>query len=123
VLVFTVLYLAALSLSIDWIFDKFVINDNYGSLWIIIQVWSVYFFCQSFRNNNAIILQAFRLFKKITLSNFIVAIIVLCASYILVVPFAVQGVILTMSVGEIILAIVFFKIYKDEKCKHQRDNN
>lgn len=116
-LAFITLYVVTLSLSIDWIIDNFT-DKNYTMINLLIYSWAIYFLCQSFRNNNSIILQVLRLFKKITLSNLWTAILTLTASMLVAIPWGVQGIIFSMCIGELLLAIILLKIYKNERHKY-----
>lgn len=113
-LVAIVLYSLIIILSKDWIIEKFMSKD-YFYINILIYLWSFYFFCQAFRINNSILLQAFRVFREITISSLFTALLVLSISLYVVRYYGVEGVILTMSGGELILAAILWKIFNLKK--------
>lgn len=118
ILIIMLVIIIAYSFSIyfikDWIIDRFM-NHDYKDIGILIYYWSIFFICQAFRTNNSILLQAFRLFKEITVSNAMTACVVLVISLLVVQSYGVKGVISTMSVGEFSLALILWMILTNKK--------
>ncbi len=114
---FIVVYVTILNVYLDLILEA-VMKNKYQMVSGLILCWSLYFFCQAFRNNNSILLQVFRLFKKITVSSFFTSILVLTISLVAIDGYGVQGVILTMCFGELILATIFWNIFRNEYNKY-----
>ncbi len=116
-LILIVMYTSMLSIYADWIVNNFM-SDKYQMLNLLIYLWAFYFICQAFRNTNSTLLQVIRLFKKITLSNLFTSVFVLAISLLVVMRYEVQGVIIVMSLGEMMLAIIFWNILRNERHKY-----
>lgn len=102
-----------------WIIDTFIQKD-YIYLDVLITSWTIYFLCQSFRNNNSILMQAFRYFKEITISSAWTSLSVLILITFVAKYFSINYVILTMSLGELVLAAILWKRFNQ---KQQSLNN
>ncbi len=116
-LILIVMYTSILGIYADWIVYKFM-GNKYQMVNMLIYLWAFYFICQAFRNTNSILLQVIRLFKRITLSNLFTSVFVLVTSLLTVTRYEVQGVIMVMSLGELMLAIIFWKILRNERHKY-----
>ena len=116
-LILIVMYTSILGIYADWIVYKFM-GNKYQMVNMLIYLWAFYFICQAFRNTNSILLQVIRLFKRITLSNLFTSVFVLVTSLLTVTRYEVQGVIIVMSLGELMLAIIFWKILRNERHKY-----
>ncbi|MBU2568695.1 MAG: hypothetical protein KJ725_01435 [Gammaproteobacteria bacterium] len=108
-----ILYSFAIILTKDFIF-KFL-SKEYIYIEILIYFWSVFFMCQAFRINNSILLQAFRMFKDITLCNLVTVVLVLVGGLWVVQYYSVQGLIVVMSIGELLLATMLWFIFNKKK--------
>lgn len=108
-----ILYSFAIISTKAFIF-KFL-SKEYVYIETLIYFWSVFFMCQAFRINNSILLQAFRMFKDITLCNLVTVVLVLVGGLLVVKHYSIQGLITVMSIGELLLAMMLWSIFNKKK--------
>lgn len=93
-----------------WFIDVFLKND-YGEIGSFIILWAVVFLLQVIRSNASMLLQVFFAFKKLTIANIPSAVIVILLSLVLIDGFGVAGGLISLAVGECVLAILLHGYY------------
>ena len=110
---FGLVYSSVLLSSYEIVISNFV-NESYGDLFVLTLLWCIYAIILAIRNSQDIIAQVLRKFKKLTVINFLSAIITLIASYFLAKTFGLNGVLIGMIIGELFLILMLFFILKKE---------
>ncbi|HFC53576.1 MAG TPA: hypothetical protein ENJ43_03995 [Gammaproteobacteria bacterium] len=100
-------YSLLLYLGSDRIMDFF--SREYESLGWLLLVWSVCVACEAIRSMPAQLLQVYRKFRIITTRNAVTAVLVVAASAIAARYGNVRGVILSMALGELLLAVLLWR--------------
>lgn len=110
-IVVTVIYAGFLLIFKDLIIVK-LFTPTYRNIGVFILAWNLVFVFQAVRSNNSLLLQVFRKFREITLSNVISSLAVLVCGIFLIRRYGVLGSIANLTFGEILLSILLWKAYK-----------
>jgi len=103
-----IVYTSLLVLMLDWLV-KFFMTAEYQSLELLVILWAGYYLSQAIRSTPSQLLQVFRKFKIITKVNSFTAILWFSVSIWVVKYYSIYGVIVSMAVAEIILAMILWR--------------
>ena len=88
-----------------------VFPGKYQNIMPLIFAWMFYFLFQSIRTNSSLLLQVLKKFKYITISSSVTSAVVILICVILIHFYGVMGNILGMAAGELVLAIILWRVF------------
>lgn len=100
----------------DWIIAIFL-KKEYEDITFFILLWAVVYLFQMARSNASVLLQVFLAFRALTLANIPSALIVVASSFFLIHSFGVSGGLISLAIGELILAVILQGCYHNVR-KH-----
>ncbi|CAD6872630.1 lipopolysaccharide biosynthesis protein [Methylomonas fluvii] len=90
---------------------SFAFPKEYHNVGELVILWAIVFFAQAVRNNAAILLQIYKKFKVVTIYNFLTAIFTIFMTVIFVKIRGVEGSILAIALGELVLAFFLWRAF------------
>lgn len=90
---------------------EYVVTREYAHIGGLIIAWSAVYFWQAFRSNLSLLLQVYKEFRSITLSNLMTAIIVITLGIILIELLGPVGSVSSLAIGELCLFLLLWKVF------------
>jgi O-antigen/teichoic acid export membrane protein len=94
---------------------KFAFTEDYSNIGAFVVAWAVVVVFVAIRTNTSILLQVYRKFKDITLCNSVTTVITLALGIALIQAFDVLGSIISLAVGEMLLAFMLWIRFRSLK--------
>ena len=107
------IYMLAISIGWGWI-DELASGKGYQNLWVPVSLWGIVYLFHSISIAPTELLHIHREFRIITLAGAAISIIVFLGSIPSVIYFGINGALITLATGELILAIVLWMRFKSK---------